>query len=83
MISLSGAALVYWSGKGRAMNEREPSQQTRIEIAPGIFVVADKRAGERWIEAWHVLNTALKRCKTDSHPTGETQDVDDHDQQPG
>ena len=64
------------------MRQRVAFQKPRIEILPGVFIVSDKRAGESWIEAWRVLNAALKRCQTDNHVPGEPQDDEDHDHQP-
>ena len=62
------------------MSEQAPLHKPRIEIAPGVFVVADKRAGQGWIDAWGVLNAALKRCQTNQ--PGETQDDHDYDSKP-
>jgi hypothetical protein len=80
------AGLLWFSGlesEALAMSERVVLQKSRIEILPGVFIVADKKAGKGWIEAWHILNAALKRCETVDHILGEAQDDDDHDQQPG
>jgi hypothetical protein len=62
------------------MSEHSPLHKPRIEIAPGVFVVPDKRAGQGWIQAWGVFNAALKRCQTNQ--PGETQDDHDNDQHP-
>ena len=64
------------------MRERVAFHKSRIEILPGVFIVSDKRAGEGWIEAWHILNAALKRCQTINPLPGDAQDDDDHDHQP-
>lgn len=77
--------LLWFSGResDTAMkNERATSHKPRIEIAPGIFVVADKRAGQSWIQAWGVLNTALKRCKTNDQITGDASSDYDQNHQP-
>jgi hypothetical protein len=63
------------------MDKRDSFQKPRIPIAPGVFVVADKRAGKGWVEAWHVLNAAFKRCQTNNHLTGEPPDDDHHHHQ--
>lgn len=65
------------------MNERVAFQKSRFEILPGVFIVADKNAGQGWLEAWQILNTALKRCETVDHILGDQQDDHDHDQKPG
>jgi len=77
--------LFWFSGlesEGFAMREQVAFRKLRIEILPGVFIVSDKYAGRGWIEAWHVLNTALKRCQTIDPVPGDEQDDDDHDQQP-
>ena len=64
------------------MPERVAFQKSRIEILPGVFIISDKRAGQGWIEAWHILNAARKRCQTDNPILGDAQDDNDHDHGP-
>jgi hypothetical protein len=74
--------LLWFSGQESrlsVMDDQPPFHKPRIQIAPGVFVVADKRAGEHWLEAFHILNTAFNRCRTDNRISGVTQDDDDHD----
>lgn len=77
--------LLWFSGlEGEvfAMSEHVAFQQSRIEILLGIFIVADKNAGQGWLEAWQILNTALKRCETVDHKLGDQHNDHDHDQKP-
>src|SRR5258705_12837102 len=39
------------AGDRKALSEKLEQSSEPIEIAPGIFVVSDSRAGARWIEA--------------------------------
>lgn len=55
------------------MDKHDSFQKPRIQITPGIFVVAQKCAGQGWIEAWNVLNAVLKRQKINNCTQGEPQ----------
>lgn len=55
----------------------QPEDQ-RIQLIPGLYVIADQQAGNFWIEAWSVLDQKLRETK-DAHRIGENEnDADNH-----